>query len=385
MPRPISPIPRPISARTERRRRRWPLTLFFLVAVLAGLWSAAWYYGAGVAESTIAGWKEREAKAGRVYTCATQTISGFPFGIEIRCVDPGAELTTTQPRLSLKARDMVVSAQVWQPTVLTTEFVGPLTIAEPGQAPTMTANWRHAQTKLHGLPTSPESVSIQIEAPVVDRAGDSEKLFKADLLHINGRLVSGTVQDNPVIEMVLKLTAAAAPYWHPAAATPIDADITTVLRGLKDFSPKPWPQRFRELQAANGRIDIASARVQQRDTIATANGALGLSPAGKLNGELRLTVANLEKLLPTLGLERMLSQEQASPQMNKTLGALDRIMPGLGNMARQNAGPMIAASVNVLGQPAELEGKRAVLLPLKFNDGVVSLGPLKLGDTPPLF
>ena len=125
--------------------------------------------------------------------------------------------------------------------------------------------------------------------------------------------------------------------------------------------------------------------MQQRDTIATANGTLGLSPAGRLNGALRLTVANLEKLLPTLGLEKMLSQEQASPQMNKTLGALDRIMPGLGNMARQNAGPMIAASVNMMGQPAELEGKRAVLLPLKFDDGAVSLGPLKLGDTPPLF
>ena len=358
--------------------------MFFLVA-LAGLWSAAWYYGAGVAEQTIAEWKAREAKAGRVYTCATQTISGFPFGIEIRCVDPGAELTSTQPRLSLKARDMIVSAQVWQPTVLTTEFVGPLTIAEPGQAPTITANWRRAQTKVHGLPISPESVSIQIEQPVVDRTGDSEKLFKADRLDLTGRLVSGTVQDNPVIETVLKLTAATAPTWHPAASTPVDANITAVLRGLKDFRPMPWPQRFRELQAANGRIEIASARVQQRDTIATANGTLGLSPAGRLNGALRLTVANLEKLLPTLGLEKMLSQEQASPQMNKTLGALDRIMPGLGNMARQNAGPMIAASVNMMGQPAELEGKRAVLLPLKFDDGAVSLGPLKLGDTPPLF
>ena len=66
---------------------------------------------------------------------------------------------------------MLVSAQVWQPTVLTTEFTGPLTIAEPGQPLTISANWRHAQTKVHGLPTSPESVSIAVEQPVVDRAG----------------------------------------------------------------------------------------------------------------------------------------------------------------------------------------------------------------------
>ena len=111
-------------------------------------------------ERTIDGWKAREAQAGRVYTCATQTIGGFPFGIELRCADAGAELTSTQPPLALKARDMLVSAHVWQPTVLTTEFVGPLTIAEPGQPVTISANWRHAQTKVHGLPTSPESVSI---------------------------------------------------------------------------------------------------------------------------------------------------------------------------------------------------------------------------------
>ena len=71
-----------------------------------------------------------------------------------------------------------------------------------------------------------------------------------------------------------------------------------------------------------------NARVQQRDTIAVANGMLSLSPAGRLDGQLRLTVANLDKFLPTLGLDQMLSQEQASPQLNKAFGALDRIMPG---------------------------------------------------------
>jgi hypothetical protein len=373
-----------IQASPISRRRRWPAILIVFLVALAGLWAGAWYYGSGVLERTIDGWKVREAQAGRVYTCATQTIGGFPFGIELRCAGAGAELKSTKPPLSLKARDMLVSAHVWQPTVLTTEFAGPVTIAEPGQAVTISANWRHAQTKVHGLPTSPESVSIEVEQPIVDRAA-GENLFKADRLDLNGRLVSGTVQDNPVIETVLKLVAASAPSWHPAAATPVNADVTAVLRGLKDFSPKPWPQRFRELQAAGGRIEIKNARLQQNETIAVANGTLGLSAAGRLDGQLRLTVANLEKFLPTLGLDQMLSQEQASPQINSAFGALDRLVPGLGKVARKNAAPMIAASVNLMGQPAELEGKRAVALPLKFDDGMVSLGPLKLGATPPLF
>ena len=51
----------------------------------------------------------------------------------------------------------------------------------------------------------------------------------------------------------------------------------------------------------------------------------------------------------------------------------------------KNAGPAIAAGISLMGQPTELEGKRAVTLPLRFDDGMVSLGPLKLGVMPPLF
>jgi hypothetical protein len=366
------------------RRRRWPVLLIALLVIAAGLWSGGWYYGSGVLTRTVDGWKAREAQAGRVYTCATQSIGGFPFGIELRCAGAGADFKSNRPPVTLKTGDMLVSAHLWQPTSLSTEFTGPLTIAEPGQPPSISANWQKAQSVVHGLPTSPESVSFAVEQPVVDRTGGGN-LFKAERVDLDGRLLSGTVLADPVVEMVLKLKRAAAPSWHPAAATPVDADITAVLRGLKDFAPKPWPVRFRELQAAGGRIEITNARVQQRDTIAVASGVLGLSPAGRLNGELRLTVANLEKFLPTLGLDQMLSEQNASPQMNNAFGALDKLMPGLGNLARKNAGPAIVAAANMMGQPAELEGQRAVALPLRFDDGLVSLGPMKIGALPPLF
>jgi hypothetical protein len=366
-------------------RRRWPLVLLVVLILAAGLWAGGWYFAAGITERTIAAWQAREAQAGRVYTCATQTIGGFPFAIEARCADAGADLNANRPPLRVKAKDLLISARVWQPTVLTSELIGPLTIAEPGQPASASANWQRAQVKLRGVPASPQAVSIEIDAPVVDHLPDDKNLFRAARLELSGRIAAGTAQDHPVIEIVLKLVAAVSSGWHPVAAVPVDADITAVLRGLSDFSPKPWPARFRELQAAGGRIDIKTARIRQGDTVAVANGALGLSPRGRLDGQLRLTVANLEKLLPALGLDRMLAPETASPQLNRAFGALDRIMPGLGNVARQNAGPALVAGINVMGEPTELEGKRAVTLPLRFNDGAVSLGPLMIGTTPPLF
>jgi hypothetical protein len=268
--------------------------------------------------------------------------------------------------------------------VLKSEIVGPMTIAEPGQSPHIAATWRYAQTQVQGLPTSPEQVSIALDDPVVDIL-PGQNVFKAGRVDIAGRMLSGTVRDNPVIEVVLKLAAAAAPYWHSAAATPTDADITFVLRGLKDFAPKPWPVRFRELQAADGRIEVKNARVQQGETIAVAVGILGLSPSGRLDGQLRLTVANLDQIMPALGLDRLLSQEAQPNRLKEAVGTLDRLVPGLGSVARQNAGPAIVAGITLMGQPTELEGRRAVALPLRFKDGMVSLGALAVGQTPPLF
>jgi hypothetical protein len=367
------------------RRRRWPLILAATLIAAAAGWSGLWYYAAATAERTIAGWKSREARAGRVYDCATQTISGFPLRFELRCAGVRAELKSNQPPLSLKTADMLVTARLWQPTVLTTQVHGPLTVADPAEGSVISADWRRAQTEVRGLPTSPERVSIVVEDPVVVRAAGGASLFKASGVTVNGRLLSGTVADHPVIEIGLRLASAEAPSWHEAAAVPVDADITVVLRGLRNFAPKPWPVRLRELQAAGGRIEIVKARVQQGDTVALADGTLGLSGEGRLNGELRLTVANLDQFLPRLGLDRMLEAREQPNKLDKAFGALDRIMPGLGRTARQNAAPMIVAGITLMGEPTEIEGRRAVRLPLRFNDGAVSLGPLLLGYTPALY
>ena len=364
------------------RRRRWPIIVAVLAVVFGVGWAWVWYQAAGKVEATIAGWKAREARAGRVYSCASQSIGGFPFRIEVRCNDAGAELKSSTPPVALKAGDILVTAEVFEPTVLTSEFTGPLNIGAPGRPASVAANWQYARSVVHGLPTSPEQVVISVEQPTVDDLARQRRLFQATQLDIQGRMVSGSVRRNPVIEVTIRLVSASAPLLHAAAALPVDADVAAVLTGLKDFGPKPWPARFREIQEAGGRIDITSARLQQGELIAVASGALRITPQGRLDGELRVTVANLEKLLPALGLD---GTNQPQAPANQIGQALDRLAPGLGNLARRNAGPALAMGLAFLGQPTELEGKPAHALPLRFNDGQVTLGPFPLGQTPPLF
>ena len=279
---------------------------------------------------------------------------------------------------------MLIAAQIYQPTLLISEFHGPLTIADPGQAPNIVANWKLAQSSVRGTPSAPERVSLVFDRPVVDRisGGSRQNLLRAKHIEIHGRIVEGSAASKPVIETVLRLTAASAPDLHPAAAQPIDADITALLRGLNDFAPKPWPVRFREMQAAGGRIDITQARVQQGDIIAVGSGSLSLNASGRLEGQLRVTVAGIEPFLAAIGAQQIV---QTSPTMDKLAGALDRLAPGLGNVARQQAGANLSLGINLLGEQTTLEGKRAVTLPLRFDDGSVFFGPIRIGNAPALF
>src|SRR3984885_13673538 len=117
------------------RRRLWPVVLPICVVILAAVWCALWYYAAGIADRTMSGWIAREATAGRVYTCGSQTISGFPFRIEADCATAGATISSTQPPFAVAAKDVSVAAQVYRPTTLVGDLTGPLTVAEPGQPP----------------------------------------------------------------------------------------------------------------------------------------------------------------------------------------------------------------------------------------------------------
>ena len=242
----------------ETPRRRWPLILIAVAIVMAAGWSGLWYYAAGRAETVIAGWRDREARSGRIHTCGSQTVGGFPLRFEMRCADPGLEIKSAAQPLSVKAKEILITAKVWQPTLLTTEITGPLTIADAGQPPTITVNWQYARSEVRGLPTAPEQVTMVFDQPVVERTADgvTQKLFNATRLEIGGRMLDGTVISNPVIEVSLKTKSAVAPTLHPVTEVPIDSDITAVLRGLKDFRPKPWPDRFREIQSAGGSIEI---------------------------------------------------------------------------------------------------------------------------------
>jgi len=364
-----------------KRRRLWLFVPFVLLIALAVIWTGLWFYAASRAETAIAGWRAREAKSGRTYECGTQSISGFPFRIEVRCTEPVAELRGKGAQVVLKGADLVMLAQIYQPTLLIGEFKSPMTVADPGQPPAYVVTWSLGQSSVRGTPRAPQRGSLVFDNLKVQRPGSDATVLSAKRLELHGRMAEGSAADNPVLDVGLRATAASAPEVHAIAAIPLDAEISAILRGLADFAPKPWPARFRELQARGGRIDIVNARVQQGDVIAVSSGSLGLTERGNLDGQLQMTVVGLEHVLKQLDLEALVSQGRVGSAIDK----LDKLLPGLGGIARKQAGPSILVGLDAIGKRTTLEGKPAVTVPLRFVDGRVMLGPLPVGRTPPLF
>ena len=390
-----------------RRRPLWRLFLMpVLLLIAAAAWSAFWFYSASQVDISADAWRAREAQSGRVYDCARRSVAGYPFRLEVRCEGASVSLISQtagaapgEPPITARLGEILVVAQVYDPKLLIAEFTAPATISDRGGQPSMVANWRTARSSVVGLPAVPQRVALVFDEPSIDRVEGSAQtpLARARHIELHGRLAEGSPSDHPVIETALQIEAGSVQGVHPLLAQPFDAAVRTRLSGLKDFSPKPWPQRFRELQAAGGHVDIVQSRLQQGNVVAVAAGALSLNAEGRLEGELQMTVAGIEQVVAALGIEKML--EEGVPQatldrvapgvktqdLNNLFGALDRAIPGLGKAVKQNANVGVAAGLNALGKEAVLEGKKARSFPLRFVDGAVLLGPLKVADIPPLF
>ena len=390
-----------------RRRPLWRLFIMpILLLIAAAAWSAFWFFAASQVDVRADAWRAQEAKSGRVYDCAKRSVAGFPFRLEVRC--DGASVTllsqtaaraATQAPITAQLGEILVVAQVYDPKLLIAEFTAPATISDRGRQTSMIVNWNKAHSSVVGLPAVPQRASITFDDASVNRVDGPVQAPLAGAKHVelHGRLAEGSALDRPVIETVLQIAGGSVQGLHPLLVQPFDADVRTMLSGLKDFSPKPWPERFREIQAAGGHVEIVQSRIAQGDLIAVAAGTLGLTAGGRLDGELQMTVAGIEKVIPALGIEKML--EEGVPQatldrvapgvktkdVNNLLGALDRAIPGLGKVVKQNANVGVAAGINALGKEAVLEGKKARAFPLRFVDGTVFLGPLKVAQIPPLF
>lgn len=336
-----------------KRRRIGLYGPLIAVLILAAAWSGVWFYAAGRADATVSAWIDREASLGRRYTCGERKTAGYPFRIEMRCTNLVIDLDTPDGPVNLRAPHLLAMAQVYQPTLVIAEATGPMAVKGPDID--YVATWTLLQASLRGRPADPQRFSLAVTAPALAAANTAEPFARAAKFEFHARRREGAAAPEP-FDLALRFDALNLPAAPAAiAAQPINAEIQAALLGVKDLRPRPMPARLREWQAAGGRLEITQARIAQGEALGVGQGSLGLTADGQIDGTITLRVAGLETVAPLL------------------------FEP---NQRRAQAG--FVAGLNMLSR-GEIEGKRAVTVPLSFRDGRVLFGPIPIGRTRPLF
>ena len=382
---------------SPKKSRPWLIAIPTVLIVLLGIiWSGFWYWASNKAEAAMMTWRSHEASAGRLYDCASTAFSGYPFRIVVDCAEPSVDDRATS--LSIKAHSLAAVAQVWDPTLVIGEVTAPLTVGPLGGAPTVTMNWTLAQASLRGTPGAPERLAVVVDKPNAT-ASTGEPVAAADHMELHGRF---NPDDHAAIDLAFDVKHGTAPALAaslgnlgPLVSAGADLQIVGVLRGVSELRMKPLVQQLREIQAAHGALEISSARLQQSDLIAGANGILTLTERGTLSGNMKVTVVNLPRLIQMLGIDRALGKAVPQEAINHYAPALDRLVPGLGIALRGRDGgasggggavALATAGAAMLGgQQTEFEGRQAVTMTLRFEDGTAYLGPLKVAQIPPLY
>lgn len=99
--------------------------LFLIVVIVAGLWSAGWFFAAGQVRQSIDQLALNDGDTDPRLTCGILNVTGFPFRIDVDCADA----TLVSEDLTLTAAGFRASVQVDNPAHVLVSARAPITTA----------------------------------------------------------------------------------------------------------------------------------------------------------------------------------------------------------------------------------------------------------------
>jgi hypothetical protein len=336
-------------------RRRLPLILPSLLLLLVAVgWSIFWWVASSRLSAGVDTWLAREAAAGRVYACASRSVGGFPFRLEIDCARPTATLPAEAGPIKLEAGRLLAVAQIYDPTSVIGQLEGPLTGAYPGLPEGLKATWTLAGLRFDGSSDALEQASIVIDNLDLRSSQTDQPIIATTKLEAHARPTPNV--DPGAYDVIAHMNQAAVPVIDGllGSAAPTDVELQASIRGINSATGNSTADRLRAFGAAGGNLRIAVARLARGDVALQSVGQLSLDDQGRPVGQLDVTVRGAEQLVS--------------------------LAPALGDL-----GPIAGVGIKLLGKKAELDGAKARRFDVTLADGVVRLGGLPVGPVPSLY
>ncbi len=356
---------------SKRRPSRTGLFLpYILLALVIAAWSAGWFWVRGKVAAEMDGWIAREAAAGRTWTCADRTITGFPFRIELRC----ASLAFARADSRFTLGPITVVVQVYQPRQGILEAAGPFHV-EQGDL-TGDVTWTGLEGSFHGASDGFVRASLVADgiAGRVAGAAPDPVDFSAGHLEFHARPTPGRFASDGAVDASLRVSRATVPVADALLgnADPADLALDATINQAATLRTGTVARELDAWRRAGGSLDVALLSVAKGDRRLQASGQIDLDTAHRPQGLITLRAAGLESLIAQVMGQRFGAER----------GALIGNLVGqfLGGGRRQAANPSPEA-----GAPGDAPLKP--LPPLRLTEGRLMLGPFPIPNVqvPPLY
>ncbi|GEP04235.1 DUF2125 domain-containing protein [Methylobacterium oxalidis] len=339
---------------------------FGLLLGLVILWSIGWYVIRDRAAREMDGWIAREAAAGRTWTCADRSITGYPFRIELCC----ASLKLARSDGGFTLGPVTALVQIYQPRHGLLMAQGPFHVDQGDLSADVT--WKSLEGSFHGASNGFVRASLVVDEPKgsVRGAGPDPIEFATQHLELHARPTPGRFESDGAVDVSLRAAQVLLPLIDPlvGSAAPADLSLDATVNRATVLRTGPVPQELEAWRRADGSLDLTLLSLAKGDRRLQARGTLDIDDAHRPAGQLELRAAGLEAVVGQIMGQRMGSEK----------GALIGNLVGqfLGGMRRK--GPEGGPDAPADGARGAAEAGLKPLPPLRLADGRLMLGPFPI-------
>ena len=328
--------------------------LLWLIVILAVIWCTWWMVASAGLQRVVTDWFEDQRNIGWQADVAEVSQHGFPFTLHARVLDisladPSTGIEVVAPQLDL------IAAAYW-PGYLTVRLSdAPIEIATPTGRFTLQTKAAQADLRVYpGVALQVQSIGLVSDAWQV-RAADGDIVSADDLVvsmtqdEVSSETFQFDVNATKLTPGILVRTLFALPIEWPMAFDAFTADLSVTF-------DTPWDRKaLIENRPQPRAIFIRNADASWGVARMSATGELTIDQSGIPTGDISIVVANWREII----------------KVAEASGALPSAQRGQVEI-------MLSAVANLGGGRDDLD------LNLSFQNGDMSLGPIRLGPVPRL-
>jgi hypothetical protein len=274
-----------------------PALLLFLAIAL----SIGWLILSRKVETRLDAMIAEEATKGRLWSCDDRRIAGYPFRIEIECINARIKDSgSSQSEVRLSRLGAV--AQVYDPTLIIIEAQAPLLVFSKDQQ-IARVEWSSLRSSVHISGGEPDRLSISGDGVSVKtqfNGQPSNVVLAHSELHF--RIKPENDKPSKHLEFVAKADGVSSdvmpgPLANIELAGTVEQGIQFLnYRGIESL--ETWRQ-------AKGRIELDAFKITRGEQNLEVKGTLGLDDQRKPSGQIEVSGKGLEDLFKSQGLSKL--------------------------------------------------------------------------------